>query len=127
MEKRAEALNEERNSRIKYSLRAKPLLETIPLSPSKKKPLEDGILLFGKHSGRKISSLLRGYEESSYVLEYLAKNEDLPKHFRNQIDQIIEVVDPWGDTSIPIDELEERPPLSFNVRDVTDEEEDLPW
>ena len=124
IEKRAKRLEKEKEERIKISLSLRSLLETIPESPSKKNPLSDGILLFGKHKGEKILSLLRSYENSAYVLDYLGKSPDLPKSFRNQIDEILINSDPWGDY------VPEESDVDFSglrVREVLGDEEDLPW
>lgn len=132
---RKEALNaKNKEALIKLSLQTKPLLETIPLSPSKKNPLRDGTILFGKHRGEKISDLLNSYEDSSYVFEYLMTNKDLPKKFRNQIGEIINNQDPF-DSPVKTGPMKTR-----CVGSITDElyggdrppwedqdEDDIPW
>ena len=72
IEKRAKRLEGEKAARIKVSLSLRPLLETIPESPSKKHPLENGILLFGKHKGERISE----YNSLNY-LEWLFETTKL--------------------------------------------------
>ena len=123
VERRAKKLKSEKGARIKASLHSRPLLTPIPDPPTKKHPIEDGILLFGKHTGEKVLSLLRSYENSAYVLEYLSKSHDLPKSFRKQIDAILENSDPWGD-SVP-----KEIPSGLAIREIfeDEEEEDLPW
>ena len=124
IEKRAKRLKSEKEERIKISLQTRPLLETIPKSPSKKHPLQNGILLFGKHKGKKILSLLRSYEDSAYVLDYLAKSLELPKSFRNQIDEILINSDPWGDSPVAHEDVDFS---GLKVREVFDGEDDIPW
>lgn len=124
IEKRAKRLEREKQQRIKISLQTRPLLKTIPKSPSKKHPLENGILLFGKNKGEKVLSLLRSYEDSAYVLDYLAKSPDLPKSFRNQIDEILINSDPWGDQPVAYEDIDFT---GLKVREVFEDEDDIPW
>ena len=127
IEKRVKNLKKEKERRIKLSLQTRPLLEPIPNPPTKKHPLEDGILLFGKHRGEKVLSLLRGYESSAYVLDYLAKSPDLPKDFRKQIDQILENSDPFEDSPINSVDIEDSP-SGLTVREINIEDDDqIPW
>lgn len=123
-EKRIDDLARKKEKFIKKSLQTKPLLKTIPKSPSKKNPLTDGILLFGKHKGSKISELLGGYDTSAYVLEYLANSPDLPKSFRKKINTILENRDPFIDSSIEI----KGKPLGIVVKELPfDDDDDIPW
>jgi len=108
-----EGLKDEQNARVRLSLSLKPLL--------KKLPPNDGILLFGKHKGEKISSLLNSYDGSSYVLEYLSKSKDLPKTFRNDINDIVDAFNPFDADLPPITGFK-----GLKVREVDDNEE-LPW
>jgi hypothetical protein len=135
IEKREKQINSRREELIKLSLSIKPLLTPIPETPTKKHPLQDGILLFGKHRGRKISELLKSYEFSAYVTDYLMLNEDLPKKFRKQIEQIIDNQDPFDDDNMftkklplktRIVEDEEEEIKSENIWEDKDEE-DIPW
>jgi len=119
--KKIQSLERERQNRIKASMSLKPLLKPIPSEDK----IEDGILLFGKYRGDKVSVLLQNYESSAYVIDYLSKSNDLPKVFRNQISKILENFDPWGDIS---NSLGSSPGgLQLNVVSSEEEEEDIPW
>ncbi len=85
--------------RMKESFREKPLLQEIPFPRKKGDPIEDGVLLFGKFSGKKISELLNSYEDSSYVTNFLLKNKDFPRDFRKRIEEIIDNSDPFSNTN----------------------------
>lgn len=96
IERKEKSIERNREAIIKLSLQTKPLLKLIPKSLSKKTHVGDGILLFGKHRGEKISELLNSYENSSYVFDYLLVNKNLPKKFRKQISSIIDNQDPFS-------------------------------
>jgi hypothetical protein len=133
-EEKERTLEAQKQARIRNALKHKDLLNTIPISPTKTHPLRDGTLLFGKHRGKKISTLLNNYVTSQYVTGYLLVNKDLPKKFRNQIALIVDNFDPLG--SSPIDHTDEsfnpiNSPDGFSVK-VSDVEEsafsdEIPW
>jgi len=91
-------------------------------------PIVDGILLFGKHSGKKISELLVSFDFSPYVTNYLSRKEDLPKEFKKQINEIIENSDPFGGVHDEINEsFNVKPkPRGFSVKEI-DITDDVPW
>jgi hypothetical protein len=76
-------------------------------------------LLFGTHNGEKIIDLLNGYNTAKYVMEYLAKDKNLPKKFRKTIKDIINNQDPF-------DEKYSGNSLGLNISKI-DLDEDLPW
>ena len=125
-EKEANQENE-KQARIKEALNSRPLLEPLPLPPE---PIEDGILLFGKHRGKKISELIASYRDSGYVTGYLANNEDLPKLFRKQINAIVDNSDPFGDYNVPVP-VKAKNTVSvkksgFTIREILGEDK-IPW
>jgi hypothetical protein len=121
IEKKVKKQEAQRQARIKASMSLKPLLKVIPKgAKAKSGEVKDGVLLFGKHRGQKISALLNSPEHIAYVTDYLAKNEDLPKLFRQRIDSIIENLDPWSDAI-------ETKFSGLKVREVIDLGEDIPW
>jgi hypothetical protein len=121
-------LKERKMLLIKASLKTKPLLTPIPDPPET--PIQDGILLFGKHKNRKISELLNSYEDAAYVTEYLLANKDLPKRFRDQISSIIDSQDPFdspvktGPMKTRVVEGDEE---DSGFKSCDFDEEEIPW
>ena len=116
--------------RMKEALRARPLLETIPATPSKKNPLRDATLLFGKHRGKTILELLNSYDNSGYVQEYLATNKDLPSRVKKVVNEIIDNADPFGekvDVETDIDYHLGSNSGGLKVREIFKGGDDIPW
>lgn len=121
IEKKVKKQEVQRRVRIKASMSLKLLLKVIPKGArAKNGEVKDGILLFGKHKGQKISALLNSPEHIAYVTDYLSKNEDLPKLFRQRINSIIENLDPWSDAI-------ESKFSGLSVQEVIDPDEEIPW
>jgi len=137
VEKKEKEIKRLKEEQIKLSLQTKPLLSTIPKKISKDTPIRDGILLFGKHKGKKITELMNSWENSSYVFDYLLLNKDLPKKFRNQVSDIIDNQDPFDE-----DQFNKHRNLSLRIKEVEvesdssdnkmlfgydDNDDDIPW
>jgi len=120
IERKVALQKKEKQDRIKASLHLKPLLKVIPKG-AKKSKIKDGVILFGKYTGQKVSALLNNQDTVAYVTDYLSKNKDLPYKFRDQIDTIIQNLDPWGDM------VDTSQFSGMSVREVLDPDDDVPW
>jgi hypothetical protein len=102
---------------IRKALKEKPLIRVL-----RKGKKIDGILLFGSNKGKRISDLLRDFNTSPYVLNYLLQSKDLPKSFQNKVQEIvIHFTAEEGGSSFPAGAT------VFEKRSILTADDDIPW
>jgi len=52
--------------------------------------LYDGVLLFGKNKGKRLSELLSELRTSGYVLSYLLGSKDIPKEIKRKVMEVVD-------------------------------------
>ena len=109
---------QQNKKRLKKVLKSKKLLEIIYSKSDHSLPV-DATLLFGSHKGEKVSDLLVGFDTARYVLEYLARNKDLPQKVRKVVKTIIDNQDSFSGK-------DDGYSVGLNIQEF-DEDDDIPW